>query len=209
MAFKRATRRLFKRRSRRRFGFRRARARRTRYNVDRVKLRQTHALTGSASTPSLYSVTNLPTGAAGWAGISGMYQYYRVTGIAIRYFPRPTVAQVVTAGATPGNTAQFICHDLTTADWAETGNNMIRKALSFSNVRMRNSLQPWKVYFRMNKITTLTSPNTIPGGFITTDLPSQNQSIKIISGANSATTPGEIVVTYYITARYRRTITTL
>ncbi|ARO38284.1 capsid [Circovirus sp.] len=181
MAFKRATRRLFKRRSRRRFGFRRARARRSRFNVDRVKLRQTHTLTGSASAASLYSVTNLPTGAAGWAGISGMYQYYRVTGIAIRFFPRGNVAQITGTGATPGNTAHYICHDLTTADWAETGNNIIRKALSFSNVRMRNSLQPWKVYFRMNRITTLTSPNTIPGGFITTDLPCRINQLRLLA----------------------------
>lgn len=209
MAFKRVTRRLFKRRSRRRFGFRRVRARRSRFNMDRVKLRQTHTITASASNPTMYSITNLPTGAAGWAGVSGMYQYYRVTGIALRYFPRSNVAQVSSAGAAPGNTAQYICHDLTTADWAETGDNIVRKALSFNNVRMRNSMQPWRVYFRMNRLTTLTSQNTIPGGFITTDLPSQNQSIKVITAANSASTPGQLVITYYITARYRRTITTL
>lgn len=207
MAFKRAARRLFKRRPRRRF--RRVRRARARYNVDRVKLRQTHTLQGAASANSIYSVTNLPTSAAGWAGIAGMYQYYRVTGIALRFFPRSTNAPVSSAGAAPGNTAMYICHDLTTADWAETGDNIVRKALSFTNCRMRNSLMPWKVYFRMNRLTTLTSPNTIPGGFITTDLPSQNQSLKIISESNTASTVGRLVITYYITARYRRTITTL
>lgn len=202
MAFKRVRRRLFKRKRTRRFRRRRVR---TLANVDRVKLRSISALPGTAAGPSDYHIKNLPTTASGWTHIASMYQYYRVTGISIRYIPRANTVLSATTVGNPQNVGMYIVHDLTTSTWGETGDNLIKKALSFNGVRHRMSLRPFNVYFKMARITALTSQMTFPGGYFSTETPVQSQGIHIISEAANTTNPGRLIITYYVRAHTRRT----
>ena len=149
-------------------------------------------VTADASSNIMYSINNNPATANDWANISGLFQYFRVNAMKIKFIPS------VTADATYDYHTGYVFHSA--SDISFLSMTTIDRTIQFENCKVVNMQWPWK-YCR--KLLRITAGGEIDSrGYMAVDGAIPTQCICIIYRGNGQTNQvlGNVVVTYYVTA---------
>lgn len=133
-----------------------------------------------------------------WPNVAGLYDQYRVFAISLKFIPTcPNDTSTIT-----GFHPLYIVPDYDDTDpLPSTG-----VAIQYERMVVKNMYRPWKLYYKIPKMTNLTSSSTIVSfGFMDVNAPQTNGSIKMYGNSFDNTTPyGTLIGTWYIGAKGRR-----
>jgi hypothetical protein len=155
---------------------------------------------------STWAIDDTPSSGTGattdWSGNAGLFDYYRVNEIKIKFIPTFT-AQGMTSATSIGYYPAYVVHDINSTTLPNT---LSITDLQYENCRVMNCQRPWTYYRKMHR-------NVIGGmsnkGYLTTGSPVARQVIGVLfqefSGVTTGTfTIGTVVWTYYVSAYGRR-----
>lgn len=152
-----------------------------------------------------------------WTNIANLYDYYRPTGLKIKYIPQFNVSEVnlVSNTSTSGILPMYVAHDYDNIDTTDANMLTADDMLEYENCKVFSSARQWKHYVKVPPYTTIKNPelNIIDGlkkdGFIPTDNTGYNGILGVgfqspVTTTTSDTNIGTFVVTLYLTARGRK-----
>lgn len=146
------------------------------------------------------TIQNDPSGLQDWTNVAAMYDMYKVTSIKVQYIPSyPNDVQSV-AQYQPA----FVFADVDNVAMPGSMTNLV--AVQYANCKVVNMARPWKFFVRLPNKTQVAATNVLTqGGFqdCATTSPSAVVCVYGTGFANSLTY-GQLIVTEYISAKFRR-----
>lgn len=198
MAFRRLTRKRRTRRTTRR-SYRKTIARRRyrRLNQTRAVFRTFVDTDFTTKGPYYNYFNNSPRGLTGWSYYASQFHNYKCYAVAVKYVPRATTAPMET-NQTHYNASLYICRDFGNSTWGEEGDNLIRKALSIRNCKIRDITKPFTLFFKCGKGSPSNYVQTCLPGFMEVDHGQPTETFHMISEKLSLNKPGRFYFTYYV-----------
>ncbi|AJM89739.1 capsid [Mosquito circovirus] len=204
MAYKRMRR--SRKRAPRKRSYRRRFRRRFNTSITRTVLRKFFDTSFSTTDVGYNYLSDNPKGTPGWSYYASSFHHYRVVGLALKFVPKATTAPMET-GMVHYDSSLFFARDISPVVWAETGNNLINKALSIPNMKQRTLTRSFSLYFPMRKSSPTTYQATA-GGYLSTDDPKTTQLVHMVSEKMSFAIPGRFYLSLYIRFKNKRYTTT-
>jgi len=153
--------------------------------------------TQTALPVGIQNITNSPDGYPDWSNIAALFEYYRATGLSIKWIPHSTEA---IGNAAPTQRPIYIIHDWNNLNEVFTQAYM----LAHEAMTIKHTTSSW-TYYRKTKETAppyLQIEGSFAGFMRTTD-PVPTNVIRLWN-TDAATTNGTLIVTLYIIAQYRK-----
>lgn len=133
-----------------------------------------------------------------FVNLSGIYDQFRIYAVSVKYIPLLPNDESSVTGFAPLYTV--IDYDDSTALTS------VNQAINYENMKVKNMYRPWKVYYRIPKVTNLAGGTTIVGfGWFDMAGPLTTGAIKFYgTGFDVSTTYGTFIATWYIGCKNRR-----
>ncbi|UPW41439.1 capsid protein [Dipodfec virus UA23Rod_6578] len=200
MAFRR--RRRTTRRPRRRFNRRKfSRKARPSGNDKRFhKLKQVKDVSTDASGVISVFANNDVSLAQEWTTFTGLYDAYKVCAVKIQFIPNLPNDTSANAQYSP----LYIAHDFNNGTITAPTENIL---IQYGDVKVKNLFRPWTYYtrFAAQSYSGNATSVSMTKGYRRTDDTTASQCAFMYSENNSfSTSYGRILITYYVTFKYRR-----
>lgn len=165
-------------------------------------------------TSPLYPVNSLLDTYDDWPSIAQLYDYYRPTGLRIKFIPNYNVNQIT---ATPISYIfpMYVAHDYDNIDMATAGMSDQNEMLEIENCKVYQYDRSWAHYVRTPPYNTVLDANLAPitgttkGGYIPTQSPGYNGIIGVgmdspITTSGQGVSIGTFIVTLYLRVYSRK-----
>lgn len=191
----RRKRRVFRRKFRR-VAYRRRKRVPRKYKNNGVRFFKLRAIQ-TALPVGIQNITNSPDGFPDFSNIQALFEYYKCNGVKIKWIPHSTEA---IGNAAPTQRPIYIIHDWNNINEVFTQAYMV----AHEAMTVKYTTSAW-TYYRKTKRTNMPYLQSEGGfaGYMRTTDPVPTNVIRLWN-TDAATTNGTLIVTQYISARYRK-----
>lgn len=158
---------------------------------------------GPDSSTNIVVVDN-PSVFTDWTNITGLFDYYRVCAVKLKYIPSANLVDFPAGASGPKFAPIYIVHDPNTITSTV---NTAAVALGYENMRVRNMWLPWSYYTKfVRNIRTSSIVSQTTRGYQPTNTPQSTQSVQLLFeniGTTSSGQIGTLIVSLYLVCRNR------